>query len=156
GRWSRCAATRSSPRQSGTLSKIPSTSTRMASSSPPPAAWASHLATGGEGRRFACSQHMKRLVIPAAFCVFFAHHASAQTLPSFDRVLVPLQPGIGVPGAFGSLWRTDLAVANLSDAPVIVTGVRCGSVECVPTALPPYASAAITNLAGCDEVRGVF
>jgi hypothetical protein len=76
---------------------------------------------------------------------------------SYDRVLVPLKPNSAVLGAFGTEWETDLAVANTSENPVLVTGVGCGDFDpCVPTPLPPHASAFLTSIGGCDEVRGLF
>lgn len=67
--------------------------------------------------RFLCTVLILSLVLVAS-------RASAQTNPEFDFVLVPVFTADS-PGAFGSLWRTELALFNSGDGPVAVRPLEC-------------------------------
>jgi len=49
----------------------------------------------------------------------FAHSAAAQELPLLERVLLPVSVS-RIPGAFGTLWSTELWYSNNSTHPVII------------------------------------
>jgi hypothetical protein len=64
---------------------------------------------------------MHRLTLALLFSGTFAFGLTAQQVyePTYEKVLIPLPTG-ETAGAFGSLWRTTLAVSNISDTPVDV------------------------------------
>lgn len=97
----------------------------------------------------------------AVICVVaFAMSAMGQSVDQYDRLLLPLTTG-QVPGAFGSIWKTDIALTNLSDSPLTVVGFqqRGGCpILCGPQPpIPPHATIFPDVVASaCPEVRGVL
>ena len=63
---------------------------------------------------------LRYLVAPAFMSAALACPAAAQDLNQFERVLLPVSVS-QVPGAFGTLWSTELWYRNNSTLPVVVT-----------------------------------
>jgi hypothetical protein len=62
---------------------------------------------------------LRYLCVAAVFTVAFTQAATAQDLTVFQRVLVPISVG-KVPGAYGSVWSTELWSRNNSTRPVAI------------------------------------
>lgn len=79
--------------------------------------------------------------------------AAAQVYePTYEKVLIPLPTG-DTAGAFGSIWRTALAVSNISDTPVDVQGhgaCRADGFPCRPAPIPPQGTIYITAIPVSD------
>lgn len=73
-----------------------------------------------------------------ALCLFVATLAVRAQAQPIDReeFLVPLSPG-AVHGALGSIWVTDLAIANAGDEPVTVWGFMPTCVTLCNSTPPP-------------------
>jgi hypothetical protein len=56
--------------------------------------------------------------------------------PPYERVLIPLFVSGSLPGAFGSLWTTQLTVRNESDDSVVVTNLPIGLCGLCPPSEP--------------------
>ena len=97
----------------------------------------------------------------ALICVVaLAMSAMGQSVDQYDRLLLPLTTG-QVPGAFGSIWETDVALTNLSDTPLTVLGFQQrGGCPILCGPLPPIAARATifpdVIAPACPEVRGVL
>jgi hypothetical protein len=63
---------------------------------------------------------LRYLVAPALISAALACPAAAQDLNLFERVLLPVSVS-KVPGAFGTVWSTELWYRNNSTLPVVVT-----------------------------------
>lgn len=89
--------------------------------------------------RYSCAAFLFCILVPFAF---------AQTNADTEKILIPLTPE-RIAGAFGSEWRTDIAVTNLSDTPVGVYGYtgECSVEPCsAPPPIPPHATVFIYSM----------
>jgi hypothetical protein len=70
---------------------------------------------------------MKKLFLLLA--LVFVRGAGAQTAPGETRVFVPVLVS-HLPGAGGSVWQTDLWVANRTDLPIVYSVAPCNQACC--------------------------
>lgn len=70
------------------------------------------------------------LFLPA----IIAWPGKAQNVPPMEKVLVPIFITGTIPGAYGSEWKSELAMTNRSDQPLAINGIwiRCHLGTCVP------------------------
>ena len=83
----------------------------------------------------------------------------AQAPPAFERILVPVFTREPLPGAFGSLWSTDLWVTNDGDAPVYAGGFDsvCNFPVCeLDPRLPPRTTLRVHLYERGDGRQGTF
>ena len=84
---------------------------------------------------------IKQLLTATVLAVVLTPAMSAQSLDEFERVLVPVSVSL-VPGAYGTIWSTELWYRNSSGHPVAIFPVAVG--DFVPavgrTAFLPIAS----------------
>jgi hypothetical protein len=98
---------------------------------------------------------MQRSALPLVILVLTVSSftAAAQVYePTYEKVLIPLPTG-DTAGAFGSIWRTALAVSNMSDTPVDVQGhgaCRADGFPCRPHPIPPQGTIYITAIPVSD------
>jgi hypothetical protein len=96
---------------------------------------------------------MQERSLALLFATLFAMNLSAQVYePTYEKVLVPL-PTNDTPGAFGSIWRTVLAVSNISDTPVDVQGYggcQTSGEPCRAVPISPQGTIYITSILVSD------
>ena len=75
--------------------------------------------------------------LAALVLVLFGFSVNAQVVPPMEKVLIPIFLFDTVPGAYGSVWKSELVITNRSDQTVAIDGifVRCNLGTCVP---PPF------------------
>lgn len=79
----------------------------------------------------------------------------------FERVLVPILIfQLGIPGAYGSLWTTEIVGRNDADFPVLVQSTQqssCGGIpECPNYEVPAHASFAVSGGTFTGAYPGFF
>lgn len=104
---------------------------------------------------------MKSISIPIATLVVLLLLPAAGSGQELERILVPLTPGLVLPGAHGSEWHTDLIITNVGITPLPVSGYTSSTfcpVMCPgpPPPIPPNVSVFVEETVGCEETRGIY
>ncbi len=82
---------------------------------------------------------------------------SAAAEPVFEKVLLPVVSSTPTPGAFGSLWRTQVTFLNRGADPLGITGLfPCPVEPCTEGALPPNSTVEMVPRANSSPTVGQF